>query len=59
MRPQPAPSPAPVDAERRPAFTRRIECDGHGYAAAPRTPARGGGRREPESGRERRDDTRG
>jgi len=59
MRPQPATPPAPDGAERRAAFTRRIECDGEGYAAPPRTPARGGGQREPGSWRERRDDTRG
>lgn len=60
MRPQPAHSPAPDGAERPPAFTRRIECDGEGYAAVPRTHARGGGMREPGGGgRERRHERRG
>ena len=59
MRPQPAPSTAPDNAERQRAFTRRIECDGKGYAAGPLGPTRGGGLREPERGRERRDDIRG
>jgi len=58
MRPQPAPTPAPDDAERRRVFTRRIECDGSGYAAGPVGPARGGGRREPVLGRERHEDLR-
>ncbi|HEV7591489.1 MAG TPA: hypothetical protein VGO40_25465 [Longimicrobium sp.] len=65
MRSTPAPSPAPggdeADAPRRPprqqrAFARRIECDGEGYAGAPRGPSRGGGMREPGSSRARRDD---
>jgi len=50
---------APDNAERQRAFTRRIECDGKGYAAGPLGSTRGGGLREPERGRERRDDLRG
>ncbi|MFL5384375.1 MAG: hypothetical protein ACJ8GN_17780 [Longimicrobiaceae bacterium] len=59
MRPHPAPTPAPDDAQPQRAFTRRIECDGSGYAAAPLGPARGGGRREPDRWREPRGDVRG
>jgi hypothetical protein len=54
MSPTPPPTPAPNDAERQRAFTRRIECDGNGYAAGPLAPARGGGMREPDRWRERR-----
>jgi len=64
----PAPFPASsgddADARRRTpergrAFARRIECDGEGYTAGPRGPARGGGMREPGSGRARREDLHG
>ncbi|MEA2562433.1 MAG: hypothetical protein QOH06_3937 [Acidobacteriota bacterium] len=66
MRSMPAPSPAlgGEDAARRApergrAFSRRIECDGEGYSAGPRGPARGGGMREPGSRQARRDDLHG
>jgi hypothetical protein len=61
MRYEPAPSPAPDGdddrraPERSRTFSRRIECDGEGYAAAVRGAARGGGMREPRSRQERRE----
>ena len=66
MRTTPASTPAPggdaADAPRRSpqhGFARRIECDGEGYSAGPRGPTRGGGMREPGSGRARGDDLHG
>jgi len=64
MRSMPDPTPArgdgAMDAQRRtpgrePRFARRIECDGDGRSAAPWSPSRGGGMREPEDARTRDD----